>query len=131
MESCEKQDGYVEDGSDCNDNDEQVHPDGVEICDEIDNDCDGEIDINALDMVEYYVDSDGDGYGDAAFPELHCALPEGFSENQDDCNDGNFGIYPSAPEICDGLDNDCDETLPQDEVDGDGDGYISCSFELY
>ena len=129
MESCEEQDGYVDEGGDCNDEDEEVHPDADEICDEIDNDCDGEIDINAVDAVEFYVDGDGDGYGDATLSELHCALPEGFSENNTDCNDADITTYPSAPEICDGLDNDCDESIPQDEMDGDGDGYISCIFD--
>ena len=129
VESCDVPDGYVEDGSDCNDENDQVHPEGVEICDGIDNDCDGEIDINAVDMIEFYVDGDGDGYGDSTLSELHCSLPEGFSDSNTDCDDADATTHPSASEICDGSDNDCDGAIPEDELDGDGDGYISCLFD--
>ena len=54
---------YVDNGSDCNDNDEEVNPTFDEICDGVDNNCDDEIDNNAVDSLFVYFDGDGDGFG--------------------------------------------------------------------
>lgn len=59
---------------------------------------------------EYYKDRDSDGY----------------NEN-DDCDDANSTVHPYAQEICDGLDNNCDGTIPSEESDNDSDGYRTCS----
>ncbi|MFH1615567.1 MAG: MopE-related protein [Planctomycetota bacterium] len=66
-----------------------------------------------LDEIVPCVDADGDGYEDEA-----CG--------GSDCDDSNPNVYPTAPELCDGLDNDCDGTIPPDEADADGDGYRIC-----
>jgi hypothetical protein len=50
---------------------------------------------------------------------------DGFSECEGDCNDDLASIFPGAPELCDGLDNDC-SSVP-DDLDADGDGYSGCS----
>ena len=48
-------------------------------------------------------------------------------EDQGDCDDRAQFIFPGAPEICDGLDNDCDQVVPSDETtDADADGYLEC-----
>ena len=65
-------------------------------------------------------DNDGDGYGDSS-------VLGGFVGGTD-CNDADGTIYPTAPEICDGLVNTCGGTLPIDEIDNDGDGFVECSF---
>lgn len=53
-------------------------------------------------------DADGDGYGDINNFMQACAAPSGYVSNSADCNDTHISVYPNAPEICDGLDNDCD-----------------------
>lgn len=56
--------GYVENYSDCDDNDPNVNPVEIEICDEKDNDCDGKIDEkDAKNCIIYFKDADKDGYG--------------------------------------------------------------------
>ena len=50
------------DAEDCADDDPSVHPDATEICDGLDQDCDGEVDDDAEEVLVYR-DSDGDGYG--------------------------------------------------------------------
>jgi hypothetical protein len=76
-----------------------------EVCDGLDNDCDGEVDEGVT--TTYYLDSDGDGYGDGAVTQQACTLPGGHADNSLDCNDNNAEVYPNAPEICDGVDNQC------------------------
>lgn len=101
--------GYVVDFSDCDDDASGVNTSVVEICDGIDNDCNGEVDDN-IPYRNYYLDSDQDGYGDVNVSILVCdtVAPDGYSDNSDDCDDSNSSIYPSAPEIADnGIDEDC------------------------
>ena len=64
------------------------------------------------------LDLDGDGFAAA-----------------EDCDDTNLNTFPGAPELCDGLDNDCDEEIDEDAAvgavnwheDQDGDGYGNVS----
>jgi hypothetical protein len=56
-----------------------------------------------------YRDADGDGYGDASGWISACAIPPGYVTNGDDCDDLDAAIHPGAIEICDGLDEDCNQ----------------------
>ena len=51
---------------------------------------------------------------------------DGYSVADGDCDDGNASVYPGATELCDGLDNDCNGTVPGDEADADYDGWRLC-----
>jgi len=83
----------------------------------------------ALGTVNGWPDADGDGFGDAGAPATQfCGLPlpAGFVDNDLDCNDLDALTFPGAPELCDGLDNDCDSVVPATEIDDDGDGFAEC-----
>lgn len=64
----------------------------------------------------YYADADGDGYGNPAVSQLACSQPSGYVLNNNDCDDTRSSVHPGAPEICDGLDNDCDGIVDGIEV---------------
>ena len=104
----EAPEGYSLDSTDCDDTVSTIHPNALELCDEIDNDCDSEIDENPSDGTTYYSDADGDGYGNYGTFEVSCTKPDNFVDNADDCDDATSTINPNATEICDGNDNDCD-----------------------
>ncbi len=96
-------------GDDCDDSNAEIFPGVEEICDEVDQDCDGEVDEDASDATLWYADADVDGYGDPAVSVLACERPEGMTDDATDCDDGASGAHPNAEEICgDGLDNGCD-----------------------
>lgn len=83
-----------------------------EVCNEIDEDCDTLVDEGVANT--YYRDSDDDGYGDPDNATTSCSRPEGFSENNRDCNDSDFFIHPGITEVCDGIDNNCDSLTDED-----------------
>jgi hypothetical protein len=105
----------------------------AEICDGLDNDCDGERDeTDALDPKIWYLDADGDGFGDVNSPLDACDLPLGYVSDNTDCNDdpnsGGASDYPGAVERCDGRDNNCvdgiaDELRSVYYQDADDDGF--------
>ncbi|MCH2108383.1 MAG: hypothetical protein MK135_03580, partial [Polyangiaceae bacterium] len=87
-------------GADCDDFERRRFPDHPEICDDIDNDCDGKVDVNTRE-VPWYVDADDDYFGDPASDvELSCAPLEGRALRSTDCDDGTAAVHPAALEVC-------------------------------
>ena len=129
-------DGLVRNQEDCDDTRDSVHPAAVEVCDGVDNNCTSGIDDE--DRIPWWPDLDGDTWGDRNFaPELICRgvrdTDPFWASRGGDCDDDAQAVSPSATEICDGLDNDCDDTIDRDRndadlrephwSDADGDGY--------
>jgi formylglycine-generating enzyme required for sulfatase activity len=111
--------GFVDNDLDCDDEDAGVYPEAPELCDDIDNDCDGAVDSDDSDIEfsssdRFYLDQDGDGFGvTESFVEA-CDRPEGYAYLMGDCNDQDANINPEGSEVQNDLiDQDCngrDET---------------------
>jgi hypothetical protein len=119
VSACTQPEGYVINKIDCNDDPNTggaaIHPGAIEICNGVDDDCDGLTDENV--QTVYYPDVDGDGYGNTAASIKSCAPPVGFITIGGDCNDNNATIRPGAAEVCGNfIDDNCngqtDENCP-------------------
>ena len=101
--------------TDCKPEDPLISKSGVEACDGEDNDCDllfdeGFTDIDK-DQLADCIDPDDDGDGDP---------------DESDCQPTNPLIFNGADELCDGLDNDCDEAVDEGFADLDQNGVLDC-----
>jgi hypothetical protein len=131
--SCTQPSGYTSDNSDCNDNDDDIHPNASELCNQEDDDCDGSIDEEAVDVITFYLDDDTDGYGTPSTTEEACEVSTGYVSNNSDCDDNRSDINIDALEICNQEDDDCNGFIDDDDpnitdatiwfLDHDNDGY--------
>jgi len=116
---------WVTNAQDCDDSDPTVSPDAVEDCTIADRNCNGDS-YDADGAPEYFIDLDGDGYGEGnvGFGTNACEqdqlpdLAEGtWVPNGGDCNEATADVNPGAAETCDGFDNDCDNRIDVDPED--------------
>ena len=114
VQSCDGATGYVADATDCDDRDAGVNPGASELCNEVDDDCDGAVDEDVEDT--FWADSDGDGAGDPAVTTEGCEPSAGFVDNDNDCDDTTAAVGPNATEVCNELDDDCDGTTDEDDA---------------
>jgi hypothetical protein len=139
--ACNAPAGYVDNPFDCEDEDATINPDATEVCDGgIDNDCDDRVDdgdptLDVTTAPSWYLDDDGDSFGDPAVFEIQCLAPAPvFVLNADDCDDADVDVNPTAEEVCNRFDDDCDQRIDDSDSDidpdtqstwyrdGDGDG---------
>ncbi|MBM4394033.1 MAG: putative metal-binding motif-containing protein, partial [Deltaproteobacteria bacterium] len=134
--ACDQPSGYVDNADDCDDTETAVNPASAEVCNDVDDDCDGLVDdddgsLDASTAETWYLDADGDGFGDASATRNACdTAPTGYVADDTDCDDTSADAYPGHPETCDTLDNDCDGEVDEGVTttyheDRDGDGYGS------
>lgn len=86
LRACSEPDGYTEIGMDCDDSDASVNPE-----------------------TWWYPDQDGDGYGGDTASVQQCEAPEGTTYVPDDCDDTDRDVHPNATDVCNGVDDDCDQ----------------------
>ncbi len=102
-------DGYTVAQNDCDDNNPDINPGADEICNNKDDDCNGEKDDDPTDGTTYYEDSDGDNYGNPSSTTEACSKPSGYVTDSTDCDDDEKSAHPGGTETdWDGIDQDCD-----------------------
>ncbi len=127
--ACATLPGWATSPDDCDDDNGAVHPLADEVCNGLDDDCDGTIDRDPAPMpaATWFPDRDGDGSGDrSASPTVSCEQPDGMVRDGRDCDDDDPDVFPGAPEACEpgALDANCDGVVGPD--DGDSDGLPAC-----
>jgi hypothetical protein len=112
LEACgERPDWAAARAGDCDDDDASVHPDAVERCDAagVDEDCDGRVDEDDPSVAPqvWFADADGDGFHGTVASYTGCATPDDLTLIADDCDDQDASVRPFRPEVCNGIDDDC------------------------
>jgi hypothetical protein len=121
---------------DCNDLNAGINPAAKEVCNNMDDDCDGSIDEDAGDCIIFYKDADSDNYGDPDSSKCLCASDSLYKVlNASDCDDSDKNINPQAQDLCDGVDNNCngfvDEGYPMKGFACDGSDADLCKDGLW
>lgn len=101
-------------GNDCDDLRSTVHPGLAEVCNGLDDNCDGNIDDGVTGV--FYQDRDGDGFGDASAPARGCLPAPATSVNATDCNDRVDTVHPGQWEVANGVDDDCDGRVDEEPL---------------
>ena len=110
---------------------EDVNPGATELCNEVDDDCDGRIDdddSSVSDPWVWYADDDSDDFGDPDDSTSQCFRPGTDVLDDTDCDDTRDWVYPEAQELCDDedLDEDCDGLAENDDLaDADSSTYTT------
>jgi hypothetical protein len=140
---CVKGVGEATNSVDCLDTDVGVHPLAAEICDLVDQNCNDKVD-EGLPWSLWFLDSDGDGYGNDIESQEYCTDPGGdWLPLSGDCDDLDPYVSPAAIEVCnEGVDDDCDDLADDYDpsldpmsastfyVDLDGDGWGGDAFSF-
>ena len=108
--------GELRCGNDCDDTRPNVNRTASEVCDDVDNDCDGNVDEGVSYLL--WPDADRDSFGDAAAtPERRCGFFPGYALIGGDCDDADPSINPGLHDVCNGADDDCDENVDEGAED--------------
>ena len=112
------------DATDCSPLDPAIYNGAAEICNGIDDNCNGQIDETVLQT--FFRDTDGDGFGNPSIFIQACSPPFGYVTDNTDCDDNYSDINPEANEVCNGLDDNCDGQVDEGFIDSDLDGQADC-----
>ncbi len=105
--ACAGATGYSLNSSDCNDSNSSVNPSATEICNTIDDNCNSQTDEGLLAV--FFIDNDGDTFGNPSATTLACSQPAGYASNDADCNDTDASVNPAAIEVGgNNIDENCD-----------------------
>jgi hypothetical protein len=131
--ACDPLPGYIGSDGDCADNDPDINPDAYETCDGVDEDCNELVDDNPVGAPSWFIDADGDGWGDAAVEVEECSRPDGYVDRSGDCDDDDDLLNPGMTEYCNGFDDDCDGLTDGDDPDeaGDATWYLDSDADGY
>ena len=140
-DACAAPSGYVANDDDCDDGSADISPAEDEVCNSVDDDCDGLVDDDDRDVIAttvWYADDDADGYGNDDDTVRACEEPSGYTAEGGDCVDDDANLFPESDGTCpwgltcsDILDNGRDDGDGDYTIDPDGSGGGLDPFEVY